>query len=204
MPIVMNCYRKYDTCCVNQTRTILTLNNYKVKMRLMLKRNIVILILSALLLSPAMLFAGDYSFGVAIDVDAKIVLKEDITEYVINHLYEDYGIKVVDDNPKLKLSIVAYEVVEDGGKKTGLYVVSGAITGLFDNSILESMFIDKYKKTGASLTSNLCELQNQFLYFGSHSYLRTICACIAADVETECLVKSRKLSQQAKEVSGEK
>ena len=171
---------------------------------IILKRNIVILLLSVLLFTPATLFAGDYSFGVAIDVDAKIALKEEITEYVINHLYDNYRIKVVDDNPKLKLSIVAYEVIEDGGKKTGLIAVSGTITGLFDNSILESMFLDKDKKTGASLTSNLCELQNQFLYVGSSSDLRTICARIAADLENECSVKSRKISLQDKVVSGDK
>jgi len=161
---------------------------------------LIICIASILLCIPRVVSAQKnqlppFSARVSVSVSADENIKGLIESYIGRELRSLGDVVVTDEKPEWIINIVALELENRAGTKTGL-ALSIVILEPFNRILVQGMLQRKYKEPALLLMKNLVEYNGHWLRVGSNDDLRQICSSIVADFDTQYLKARRELYQK--------
>jgi len=121
-----------------------------------------------------------------------------VSSYLTRELRSLNDVELVDNNAAWQIKVVALELENVGGYKTGVALAT-LIIAPYGNQILSGLFLPKCKDDGLAMTSGLAYYpDDHVLKAGSTDHLQSLCKDIVTDFDKMYLEEDRRHLRQIK------
>lgn len=147
--------------------------------------------------------ANKFSCRIAVEVEAKGQLQEQVSSYVNRELRGLGDVLLVEDKPTIRVKILAIKNTSaDSGQHLG-YTLSLVVTRLLDIESLKTIIAGQVKKDDFSLIENYLDerytLIEHYLTVGGPNSLKNLCEEIVTQLDVSAIEIERKDWQKRQE-----